>query len=83
MQSSRTGTRILSLVFGFAGAWLISWVCDSTWDAASYYGLPPASPQPWLLTLIGMIELGMLWAVTLFWPALIGLVRRVNGLRPR
>ena len=73
MQSDTSWKRVLSLTTGFIVALILSNISYATWDYATYYNLPPSTPQPWYQELFGIIPITLFWIVFVFWPAIIGL----------
>lgn len=83
IRSTTTRKRFIILVVGFLLAVALSWTCDLTWDWNAYYGIRPMPPEPWYTALKGYIVITALWCATMFWPALIGLARRIiNRQKP-
>jgi hypothetical protein len=76
MKSGNTRARIVALFSGFAAVGIIGWICESTWDWRGYYGLPPQLVVAWYVSLLRVVVLFTLWGAILFWPALVGVVRR-------
>lgn len=81
LQSDSNWKRVVSMLAGFVTALVLNNIAYATWDYAAYYGLPPSPPQPWYTAAFaGIIGWTLFWLGIMFWPALIGLVRRVvNG----
>jgi hypothetical protein len=77
MQSDASWKQVLSLTTGFVIALIVSNISYATWDYATYYHLPPATPQPWYQELLGIIPIILFWVAFVFWPALIGLIRHI------
>lgn len=78
MRSRSTGSRVLTLIATFLVSLALVSISDSTWDAAAYYNLPPAGPQPWHRGVLGVVQMAAVWAAMMFWPALIGLIRKLT-----
>ena len=72
--------RIVSIWGGFIASNIIGQVCDNTWDAGAYYGLPEGS-SPWYMTLFRMFMILSVFTVILLWPAAIGLYQRLINNR--
>jgi hypothetical protein len=60
---------------------VIGQICDNTWDAAAYYGLPEGPPDPWLMTVFRTFMIFSVFSVILLWPALISLTQRLLNRR--
>jgi hypothetical protein len=75
LRSSTLRGRIFSFLGSFIGTTIVSNIAWATWDWHAYYGFPQPEHwyQDWGISVIGVI----FWFVILFWPALIGLVRRM------
>jgi len=81
LQSASSWKRVIVLIAGFVVTLVLSNISYATWDSAAYYGLPPSPPQPWYTALNGVIGWTILYSGIMFWPLLIGLVRRVVNSR--
>ena len=82
MRSDNTRARIFALLSGFIAVGIIGWICESTWDWRGHYGLPPQPVVAWYVSLLRAVVIIAVWGGILFWPALVGLVRRaVNNHR--
>jgi hypothetical protein len=81
MLSDASWKRVLSLTAGFVIALVISNIAYATWDYATYYNLPPSTPQPWYEGLSGIITITLFWIVFVFWPAIIGLIHYIVNNR--
>ena len=80
LRSSSVKGRILAIVGSFIAAAIIGGICNASWDWYAYYGIPKPD-EAWYLTL-GMSILGILfWILIFFWPALIGVIRRITTRR--
>ena len=77
LKSGTSWKRVLSLIAGFVAALVLSNISYATWDYAAYYGLPPSSPEPWYTKLPEYALMAVIWSVTIFWPAFIGLIRHI------
>ena len=75
LRSSTLRGRIFSFLGSFIGTTIVSSIAWATWDWHAYYGFPKPEHwyQDWGISMIGVI----FWFVILFWPALIGLIRRM------
>ena len=83
LRSSTLWGRIFSFLGCFIGATVVGSIAWATWGWHEYYGFP--KPEHWYQDL-GISMIGVIfWFVLLFWPALIGLVRRMTlrGDQPR
>lgn len=76
LRSTDTWKKIVSLLFGFIGAYVVSYICYATWDWAAYYGFPEAPAQAWYVALRNIVVMLSFWMLILFWPAIVGLVQR-------
>jgi hypothetical protein len=81
LQSTTVWKRILSLIAGFVFASLIGSISYATWDWAAYYGFPPSAPEPWYVSAVKAFLISPIWIMVLFWPALVGLARRIFHVR--
>jgi hypothetical protein len=81
LQSASSWKRVIALLAGFVVSLVLNNLSYATWDHATYYGLPPSPPQPWYTALDGVIGWTIFWSGIMFWPLLIGLVRRVVNSR--
>jgi hypothetical protein len=78
----KTRNRIAALISGFMAVAIIGAICESTWDWRAYYGLPSQPPVVWYISALRILVIVTFWVMILFWPALVGLVRRaVNNRR--
>jgi hypothetical protein len=77
LQSASSWKRLIVLLAGFFVSLVLNNISYVTWDYAAYYGLPPSPPQPWYTAFNGVIGWTIFWSGIMFWPLLIGLVRRV------
>ncbi len=77
LQSASVWNKVLSLVLGSVFASVIGSISYATWDWAAYYGFPPSAPEPWYVSAIKAFLIFSIWIVVLFWPALVGLARRI------
>ena len=77
MQSDTSWKQVLSLTTGFVAALIVSNISYAAWDYATYYNLPPSTPQPWYQEILGIISITLFWIVFVFWPAIIGLVHHI------
>jgi hypothetical protein len=75
LRSDRALRRTFSLLAGFAGMAIINGICEATWDYRAYYGFPNV-PYPWYLTIWRGVMIFAFYAAILFWPALLGWLRR-------
>ena len=71
LRSASLKGRILSMFGGLISGYLISTICDRTWDAAAYYGFQTGMPDPWYITLYRAFMILAFFSVILLWPALI------------
>ena len=76
LRSSSLKGRILAILGGFAGAGIISWICDSTWDFHAYYGLTPTI-RPWYQSLGITMAILTFWLGIVFWPIIIALIHHI------
>jgi len=76
MRRTKTLHRFLALLSGFAASLVITRICESTWDFAAYYGLPAGPSTPWYDSILDIVVLTGFWGIILFWPSLLGFVRR-------
>ena len=83
LQNNTSWKRILFLTVGFVAALAISNISYATWDYATYYNLPPSTPQPWYEEVRGMVSITLFWVAFIFWPGLIGFARRVSDHRAK
>ncbi len=83
LQSASSWTRVIALLTGFVVSLVLNNLSYTTWDYAAYYSLPPSPPQPWYTAFNGVIVWTVFWAGIMFWPLLIGLVRRVVDSRSK
>ena len=81
LQSTSVWKKLLSLIFGFVFASVIGSISYATWDWATYYGFPPTTPEPWYVAAVKAFLISPIWVVVLFWPALVGLARRIFHTR--
>jgi len=70
--------RILCLLTGTLVALGINWICDSTWDFATYYHLPPSN-EPWYMAIFRWSIALAFIALFLLGPALLPLIRKSIG----
>lgn len=75
LRSSTFWGRFFSFLGSFIGAAIVGSIAWTTWDWHEYYGFPQPEHwyQDWGISIIGVI----FWFVILFWPALIGLAKRM------
>jgi len=79
LSSTNLKKNITSLLLGFVLSLSITWICESTWDWYAYYGFPRPTAVVWYLMIF---KAGIIGGLILFWPALVGAVRRaVNNRR--
>jgi hypothetical protein len=83
MKSANTGKRVISLLSGFVVSYIIVRICDATWDSAAYYGFRPSSPEQWYIEVYRAVLVIAFWAVLMFWPVLIGLIRYIVNNRQK
>ena len=89
LQSASSWKRAIALIAGFVMTLVLSNISYlnnisyATRDYAAYLGLPPSPPQPWYTALNGVIGWTILYSGIMFWPALIGLVRRIINDRQK
>jgi hypothetical protein len=76
LRSSSLKGRVVSILGGFIASNVITQVCDNTWDAAAYYGLPEGS-TPWYMTVFRTVMILSFFAVFLFWPVAISLYQHI------
>lgn len=81
LRERQTRNRIVALLSGFMAVAIIGAISEATWDWRGYYGLPPQPPVAWYVSLLRAVVLFALWGAILFWPALVGFVRRVADKR--
>jgi len=79
LQSTNPRKQVASLLFGFIAASIIGSISYATWDWQTYYGLPKGLPQAWYVSAIKSIVIYAFWSAILFWPALVGVVRRATN----
>jgi hypothetical protein len=75
LRSASLKGRVVSIVGGFLGGNIIDQVCNNTWDAGAYYGLPDVSTA-WYMTVFRTLMVVFALSVILLWPAVIGIYRR-------
>ena len=83
LKSGSIWQRVVTLLAGFVTALVLNNISYATHNYAGHYNLPPSPPQPWYTAFDGVIGWTVLYCGIMFWPALIGLVRRVIGNRQR
>jgi len=76
LRSSSLKGRVIAIIGSFVGGWIISSICDATWDYHAYYGLTP-SVRLWYQSLWLYLSIFTFWLGILFWPVLIALIHRV------
>ncbi|MGB6422648.1 MAG: hypothetical protein WBF05_12490 [Anaerolineales bacterium] len=76
LRSANLKGRVASILGGFVASNVIGQVCDNTWDAGAYYGLPEGS-TPWYMTVFRTFMILSFFAVILLWPAAISLYQRI------
>ncbi len=76
LRSASLKSRVASILGGFVASNVIGQVCDNTWDARAYYGLPEGS-TPWYITVFRTFMILSFFAVILLWPAAISLYQRI------
>jgi hypothetical protein len=80
LRSSTIRGRILSILAGFIIALIIGGISEATWDWHEYYGIPK-KPTTWYKKTSGFVLMSSLWGLILFWPAIIGIIRRTMTRR--
>lgn len=78
LRSSHLQGRILSMLGGLTGGYLIGTICDNTWDAAAYYNLPKGPPDPWYQSAYKGITILAFLSLILLWPTAISLYQQIN-----
>ncbi len=81
LSSTDIKKNFVSLLAGFVLALSITWICNSTWDWYTFYGLPRPAAVAWYVTIFRSSIMVLFWGLILFWPALLGLVRRAGNNR--
>jgi len=76
LRSASLKGRVFAIVGSFVGGWIISSICQATWDFHAYYDLTP-SVKLWYQSLWLYLSIFTFWLGILFWPVLIALIRRV------
>ena len=76
LRSTSLKGRVASILGGFVASNVIGQVCDNTWDARAYYGLPEGS-TPWYMTVFRTFMILSFFSVILLWPAAISLYQRI------
>jgi hypothetical protein len=76
LRSASLKGRVLSIWGGFIVSHFIGQLCDNTWDAAAYYGLPDVS-TPWYMTVFRTFMILSVFSVLLLWPAAIGVCQQL------
>lgn len=79
LQNTSTWKQVISLLSGFIAASIIGSISYATWDWATYYGIPQGPSQAWYVSAMRSILIYAFWSVILFWPALVGLLRRATN----
>jgi hypothetical protein len=72
----QTRSQIIALLSGFMTVAIIGAISEALWDWHACYGFPEPPPAAWYVSALRMILIFAVWTAILFWPALIGLVRR-------
>jgi hypothetical protein len=75
LRSSSVKVRILSTVGSFLAAAILGGIAWGTWSWHDYYGIPNTST--WFEDLGRSLIGTVFWIGILYWPALIGLIRRI------
>lgn len=76
LHERQTRNQIIALLSGFMTVAIIGAISEATWDWHAYYGFPEPPPVAWYVSALRIIVIFAVWTAILFWPALIGLVRR-------
>jgi membrane protein YqaA with SNARE-associated domain len=76
LRSSSFRGRTLSIAAGSTIGLTLGHICNSTWDWQTYYGRPHETTT-WTTALWRTGLFLVLLGVFLFWPSVIGLLRRV------
>lgn len=76
LHERQTRNQIIALLSGFVTLAIIGAISEATWDWHAYYGFPEPPPIDWYVSALRIIVMFAVWTAILFWPALIGLVRR-------
>ena len=81
LRGRQTRKRIIALLSSFVAMAIIGAISEATWDWRAYHGLPPQPPVAWYISVLRILVIGTFWVMILFWPALVGLVRRAFNNR--
>ena len=76
LRSSSIQKRIFFLIGSFGVMWIISMINEATWDFHAYHGLTP-TVRSWYQSLWVSLQIVTFWVVFLFWPVLIGGLRKM------
>lgn len=76
LSSTDRKKSVVSLLSGFVLALGIDWICWSTWDWYAYTGYPRPSAVAWYVSVFRSSLIVLFWALILFSPALLELVKR-------
>ncbi|MDL1912029.1 hypothetical protein FBQ81_15270 [Chloroflexi bacterium CFX6] len=66
---------------GFMTVAIIGAISEATWDWRAYYGVPEPPPVAWYVSALRIVLILLIWGLILFWPALVGFVRRAINNR--
>jgi hypothetical protein len=75
LRSPSAKGRILAIVGGFMIAIILGSICDATWDWHEFHGIPK-KPTTWYKQVWNRVSILFLWGIFLFWPSIVGLIRR-------
>jgi hypothetical protein len=75
MRNTNRFHRFVILPGSFFAGLLINYICNTTWDYATYYGLTAQPPKPWYISLFQSLFFFILWSPIVWLPALIGLFK--------
>lgn len=81
LRERRTRNRIVALLSGFMTVAIIGAISEATWDWHAYYGVPEPPPVAWYVSALRIVLILLIWGLILFWPALVGFVRRAINNR--
>jgi hypothetical protein len=76
LHARQTRNQIIALLSGFMTVAIIGAINEATWDWHAYYGFPEPPAVAWYVSALRIMVIFAVWTSILFWPALIGLVRR-------
>jgi hypothetical protein len=77
LRSPRLLGRVASILGGLFTGYVLSTICDRTWDAASYYNIPEGPAAPWFMTAFRTIMMLSFFIAVLLWPVIISLYQRM------